>query len=104
MKSIPYASTVGNLLYLQVCTKPDIAMATGMLGRYQSNPWMKHWKVAKKVMWYLQETKDYSLTYRHTGHLEVVGYSNLDFVGCVDSRKPTSGNLSSCCRGYILEK
>jgi hypothetical protein len=58
MKSIPYASTVGSLLYLQVCTKPDIAMAIGMLGRYQSNPGMKHWKVAKKVMQYLQGTKE----------------------------------------------
>jgi hypothetical protein len=30
------------------------------------------------------------LTYRHTNHLEVVGYSNSDFTRCVDSRKSTS--------------
>jgi hypothetical protein len=34
MKNIPYASAVGNLLYAQVCTRPDIAMVVGMLGRY----------------------------------------------------------------------
>jgi hypothetical protein len=50
MKSIPYASAVGSLLYAQVCTKLDIAMADGMLGRYQSNLGMEHWKAAKRVM------------------------------------------------------
>jgi hypothetical protein len=34
MKSLPYASAVGSLMYAQVCTRPDLAFATGMLGRY----------------------------------------------------------------------
>ncbi|RVW50569.1 Retrovirus-related Pol polyprotein from transposon TNT 1-94 [Vitis vinifera] len=38
MKNIPYAYAVGSLMYAQVCTRPDIAFAVGMLGRYQSNP------------------------------------------------------------------
>jgi hypothetical protein len=50
MKNIPYESAVGNLLYAQVCTRPDIAMTVGMLGRYQSNLGLEHWKAAKKVM------------------------------------------------------
>jgi hypothetical protein len=50
MKNIPYASAIGSLLYAQVCTILDIAMAVGMLGRYQSNPGMEHWKAAKKVI------------------------------------------------------
>jgi hypothetical protein len=37
MKKISYAFAVGSLLYAQVCTRLDIAMAVGMLGRYQSN-------------------------------------------------------------------
>jgi hypothetical protein len=49
MKNIPYASAIGSLLYAQVCTRHDIAMAVEMLGRYQSNPGMEHWKAAKKV-------------------------------------------------------
>ena len=42
-------------------------------------------------MRYLQGTKDYVLTYNWTDHLEVIGYSDPDFVGCLDSRKSTSG-------------
>ena len=50
MKDIPYSSAVGSLLYSHVCTRPDIAMTVGLLGRYQSNPGLKYWKAAKKVM------------------------------------------------------
>ncbi|XP_059654940.1 secreted RxLR effector protein 161-like [Cornus florida] len=72
-----------------VCTRSDI----GMLGRYQSNPGMHHWKATKKVMRYLQGTKHYMLTFRKTGELEVIGYSDSDFAGCVDSRRSTFGYL-----------
>ena len=34
MKNIPYATTVRSLMYAQVCTRPDIAFAVGVLGRY----------------------------------------------------------------------
>jgi len=34
MKNIPYASTIGSLMYAQVCTRPDIAFVVGVLGRY----------------------------------------------------------------------
>ena len=64
MKNIPYASAVGSLMYAKVCTRPDIAYAVRVLGRYQSNPGMDHWRAAKKVMRYLQGTKDYMLMYR----------------------------------------
>ena len=90
MKNIPYFSAVGSLIYAQVCTRPDIAYAVGVLGKYQSNPGMDHCRAAKKVMRYLQGTKDYMLMYRQTNNLELVGYFDADFAGCVDSRQSTS--------------
>ena len=63
MKKIPHASAVGSLMYAQVCTCLDIAFIVNMLGRYMSNPRVDHWKVAKRVMWYLKRTKDFMLTY-----------------------------------------
>ncbi|RVW72869.1 Retrovirus-related Pol polyprotein from transposon TNT 1-94 [Vitis vinifera] len=70
-------------------------------GRYQSNPSIDHWKAAKKVMRYLQGTKDYKLMYRRTSNLEVVGYSDSDFAGCVDSRKSTSEYIFILAGGAI---
>jgi len=42
MKAVPYASAVGSLQYAQVCTHPDLAFVTGILGRYQSNSGQAH--------------------------------------------------------------
>ncbi|XP_019184856.1 PREDICTED: uncharacterized protein LOC109179832 [Ipomoea nil] len=50
MENIPYAVAVGCLGYIQVCTRPDIAFAVGMLGRYQHNPGLDHWGAVKKVL------------------------------------------------------
>ncbi|XP_074565130.1 secreted RxLR effector protein 161-like [Curcuma longa] len=103
MKTIPYASTVGSLMYVQVCTRPDIAFV-GMLGRYQSNPGVDHWRAAKKVMRYLQGTKDYMIMYRQTEKLEVIGYSDADFAGCIDSRKSTYSYVFMLADGVMSWK
>ncbi|XP_052728444.1 secreted RxLR effector protein 161-like [Vigna angularis] len=104
MESIPYASVVRSLMYAQTCTRPDISFAVGILGRYQSNPGMDHWKAAKKVLRYLQGTKEYMLTYRKSDHLEMVGYSDSDYAGCVDSRKSTFGYVYLLAGGAISWK
>ena len=101
MKNIPYASIVGSLMYAQVCTRPDIAFAIGMLGRYQSNPCIGHRRATKKVMRYLQGTKDYMIMYRQIVNLDVIAYSDSDFAGCVDSRKSTSGYIFMMAGGAI---
>ncbi|KAA0067113.1 retrotransposon protein, putative, Ty1-copia subclass [Cucumis melo var. makuwa] len=71
---------------------------------YQSNPGMDHWKAAKKVLRYQQGTKVYMLTYKRSDHLEVIGYSDSDFVECVDTRKSTFGYLFLLAEGAISWK
>ena len=104
MDNIPYASLVGSLMYAQTCTRPDISFAVGMLGRYQSNPELFHWRAAKKVLRYLQGTKDHMLIYRRTSNLEIVGYSDSDYAGCKDTRKSTFGYLFLLADGAISWK
>ena len=41
------------------------------------------------------------LMYRRTDSLEVIGYSDSDFVGCVDSRKSTSSYIFKLADGAI---
>ena len=62
MEDIPYASVVGSLMYAQTCTRPYICFAVDMLGKYQSNLGLEHWKTTKKVLRYLQGTKSHMLT------------------------------------------
>ena len=104
MEDSPYAFAVGSLMYTQTCSRPDISVAVGMLDRYQSNPGMDHWKAAKKVMRYLQGTKDFMLTFRRSDSLEVTGHSDSDFAGGNDSRKSTFGYLFMLAGGAISWK
>jgi len=102
MQAVPYASAVGSLQYAQVCTRPDLAFVTGLLGRYQSNPGMEHWNLVKKVLRYLQGTKGLMLTYRRSDDLQIVGYSDSDYAG--DDRKSTSGYVFTLAQGAISWK
>ena len=90
MNNKPFGSALGNLMYAQVCTRLDIAFIVGVLGIYLSNPKNDHWIVSKKVMRYLQKTKEYMLVYRRVDNLEVVGYTNSYLDGFLDDRRSTS--------------
>ena len=46
--------------------------------------------MAKKVLRYLQVTKDLILTYRRTNTLKVVGFSDSNYAGCVNDKKSIS--------------
>jgi len=91
-------------MYAQTCTRPDISFAVGMHGRYQSNLGLEHWKAAKKVLRYLQGTKNHMFTYRKSDHLEVIGYIDSDFAGYVDTRNSTFGYVYLLARGAISWK
>ena len=68
-------------MYALVYTRLDIAFAVRMLEKYQINLSVGHQRATKKVMRYLQETKDYMLVYRRTDNLEL----DSDFTSDVDS-------------------
>ena len=93
VRDVPYASVVGSLMHAQVCTRPDIAFAVGLLERFLSNPRHDHWVATKKVLRYLKGTKDYMQTYKRVENLELVGYTNSDYADFEADRKSTSGYI-----------
>jgi len=42
MSKIPYASSIGSIMYAMICTRPDVAFALSMVSRYQGNPGKAH--------------------------------------------------------------
>ena len=38
MNKVPYCSMIESLMYVMMCTRPDICHTIGMAIRYQSNP------------------------------------------------------------------
>ena len=78
MKTIPYASTVGSLMYVMLCTRPDICYSVGIVSRYHSNPGREHWTIVKHILQYLRRIRDYMLVY-HGDELAPIGYIDSEF-------------------------
>lgn len=99
MKIILNAFAVCSLMYAQVFTSPNIELKVGLMGQYQSNLGLEHWRAANRVLRHFQGTKDYSLTYVYTNYLKVIGYSNSDFPECVDNIKTSLGYIFLITKG-----
>lgn len=54
MTNVPYASAVGSLIYVIVCTKPNIAHVVGVVSRFVNNLGKEHWEAVKWVFRYLE--------------------------------------------------
>jgi hypothetical protein len=90
--TVPYAELVGSLMYLMVCTRPDIALAVSMLARYMSAPARQHWEAAKGVLRYVQGTQTMGIVYG-SGSNEISGFADSDYGGDTDSRRSTTGHV-----------
>ncbi|TYK31055.1 gag/pol protein [Cucumis melo var. makuwa] len=101
MRRIPYASVVGSLMYVMLCTRPDICYAVGIVSRYQSNQGLDHWTVVKIILKYLRRTRDYMLMYA-AKDLILTGYADSDFQTDKDSRKSTSGSVFTLNGGAVV--
>lgn len=47
MANVPYAPSIGNLMYVMVCTTLDIAYAVEVVSRYMSNLGKQYWEIVK---------------------------------------------------------
>ena len=52
---------IGSLMYLMLCTQPDIAFAVGVLSRYNNSPKSCHMVAAKHLLRYVKKASHISL-------------------------------------------
>ncbi|KAM0990675.1 hypothetical protein ACFX2C_009159 [Malus domestica] len=104
MSVIPYASTIGSLMYAMICTRPDIAYAVSITSQYQSNLGSEHWAAVKTVLKYLRRTKDMFLVYGGATELRVEAYTDADFQSDVDDRSSNSGYVFTLNGGAVSWK
>ena len=91
MKNVPYRSAVGGIMYLMVATRPDLAAAVGVLSQFASDPCPTHWQALKRVLRYLQATTTHGIQFGHCKIDGLIGYSDADWAGDIESRRSTSG-------------
>ncbi|KAG5883341.1 hypothetical protein JTB14_033785 [Gonioctena quinquepunctata] len=92
-----YRSAIGALLYLSVNTRPDICVATSILGRNVSDPYTYDWSEVKRIMKYLNGTIDMEIKLgKISSDIDddnLYGYADADWAGDRSDRKSNSGYL-----------
>ncbi|GJT14077.1 retrotransposon protein, putative, ty1-copia subclass [Tanacetum coccineum] len=72
MSKVPYANVVGSLMYLMVCTRPDIAYAVSIVSRYLANPGLVYGRDQGK-------------------HVDVDGFVDADYAKDPDKGRSITG-------------
>eukprot|EP00253_Pinus_taeda_P002805 PITA_02805 len=84
-----YKSMIGSLMYL-TATRPDIMYVVSLVSRFMETPKDTHWQVEKRILKYVNGTKQYGILYTTTSDFRLVGYTDSDWASSVDDRKSTS--------------
>lgn len=86
-----YRELLGSLMYLSVCTRPDITYACSQLSQFNNNFGKEHWLAAKRILRYLAGTLNYSLSFHRSGNLNVTAYADADWANNLVDRKSYTG-------------
>jgi hypothetical protein len=91
--AMQYQRLMGSLRYL-THTWSDLAFSVGYIGRFMQRSTTEHQQAVKRIIRYVAGTLDHGLYYpRCHGEAHLVGYSDSDHVGDIDTSKSTSGIL-----------
>ncbi|KAJ9558089.1 hypothetical protein OSB04_012703 [Centaurea solstitialis] len=105
MKSVPYASAIGSIMYAMLCTRPDVAYSVSVTSRYQQNPGEPHWVAVKNILKYLRRTKEMFLVFGGSkDEISVTGYFDASFQTDRDDFRSQSGYVFTLNGGAISWK
>lgn len=89
--NFPYREAVGCLIYLAQVTRPDITYAVNKLSQYCNAPGIQHWLGIKRILRYLQGTKNLKLCYVQEDSKEITGYCDADWASDPLDRRSCTG-------------
>lgn len=84
-----YRKAVGSLLYLAICTRPDIMFAVSKASRNLQDPNYEDWFNVIKIFRYLKGNQSYGIKFSNNKELQV--YVDADFGGDNKTRRSTTG-------------
>lgn len=90
LPNVPYQKLIGSLMYLAVLTRPDIAYSVSYLSQFNNCYGHTHWNYAKRVLRYLQCTKNYCLRYSNNNN-DLKGFVDSDWASDALDRKSYTG-------------
>ena len=100
MSHVPYANSVGNLMYVMVSTRPTISHALGVVSRIMENPGEERWRAVKCVLRYLRGTSNHCITFNGSEG-SACGYVDANYAGDLDKIRSTIGYVFTFAGGAI---
>jgi hypothetical protein len=97
-----YPSVSGQLNYLAQTSRPDISFAVHQCARFSKEPKALHEKAVKRIIYYLQCTRDKPLIMKPNKNLSLDAYCDSDFAGVWHQK---FGHLRVSClsrTGFII--
>ena len=89
-----YMEAVGSLIYIATCTRPDISFAVSKVSQKLKNPTEMDWISVKRIMRYLQGTKELGLIFeKKEGGNILQGWADADWAGDDKTRLSRSGYI-----------
>eukprot|EP00253_Pinus_taeda_P019475 PITA_19475 len=85
-----YRQLVGSLLYL-THSRPDLSYEVGAVSRYMQEPHELHWNAAKLILRYVQGTITFGIHYVAGNALNLLRFTDSDWVGGSIDHTSTSG-------------
>ena len=86
-----YRSLIGNLLYLAICTRPDIIYAVSKAARKSKEPNLEDWDNVIRILRYLKGTINYGINFSRNP--DVKAFVDADYAGDLETRRSTTGFL-----------
>ena len=87
----PVRAAVGSLISLGGMTRPDIANAVRVVACQAHDPTERHWRVVRKIIAYLNKTKDLGLVFVKDGDRKLSVYVDADYANKDNDRRSVSG-------------
>lgn len=89
-----YRAIVGALMFLMICTRPDIAFALSRLSKFSAKPGKSHLAAAKYTLRYIKGTRTYGILYTRPSlvlqKFPLDGFSDSAFADDIGNRRSTS--------------
>ena len=101
-----YRSMIGSILYV-LASRTDVMQFVEQVARFQAAPKETHIIAVKRIFRNLKENLDFGLWYPKWNDLTLIAYSDVDWAGCVDDRRSTSGTtffLGGCLVSWSSKK
>ncbi|KAL2251492.1 UNVERIFIED_CONTAM: Retrovirus-related Pol polyprotein from transposon TNT 1-94 [Sesamum indicum] len=81
MEKIPYSNLIGSVMFLMVCTRPDVAYSISCLSRFMSNPGSPHWEALKYLLRYLRGSDNVGISFsRYSDDTRLIGYVDSNYA------------------------